>query len=399
MAFIIKRRKTWYVRYHFTSPTGKDRTITRSLGTRNKDVAEDYLDKLEKLEENGRINPHSDNFKPRKILEQFEEQEKLQCNTVQDCFDAFLDSKKHLSDATIDAYDWAIQHFIDHNGVYFHHPIELRQDHFENIIFKDDITIQTRYYYYRHFRAWWNWMLDNDIVDFDFFPAIRKKLPKKRESTRPKMITIEELYQVFKAYGEELVRKVNRPDFDAKKVQYWFRPMMCLYTFAGLRRNEAGYKADLPYSGLKGENLIFSNGELEYIYLPPGKGRREKEIPVHPILKKELERYLKVRGDVGRNEYVFIYFGGRFKGRPVSGQVAYKEFKRYAEIAGVPSSRTLHGMRHRAVTSWIELGLSTAEAAFLAGHSTQRVTERYTHLTSKHLKKKIERLTTKKDSD
>lgn len=141
--------------------------------------------------------------------------------------------------------------------------------------------------------------------------------------------------------------------------------------------------------------MIYQNGELEYIYLPPGKGRKEKEIPLHPILKRELLRYLKIRGDVGRNEYVFIYTGGRFKGRPVSGQVVYKEFKRYAELAGIPPTRTIHGMRHRAVTSWLELGFNIYESAQLAGHSTQRVTEKYAHLTSKHLKSKMDRLTTK----
>lgn len=81
------------------------------------------------------------------------------------------------------------------------------------------------------------------------------------------MITIEELYQVFIAFGKELIRKWERPDFDAKKVQYWFRPIsICLYMFAGLRKHEAAYSSDLPYSGLKGENLIYQNGELEYIY-------------------------------------------------------------------------------------------------------------------------------------
>ncbi|MCG2587759.1 tyrosine-type recombinase/integrase [Rhodohalobacter sulfatireducens] len=399
MAYLKKRRNTWYVRYHIVE-YGKELTITRTLKTKRKDVAEKRLEKLEKLEKNGRIHPLSDNFNPIEILNRLEEEEQnTKCNTVQESLEAFLKSKKHLSSKTVEAYEWAIQHFIDHNGIAFHHPIEMRIDHFENIIFKDDISIQTRHYYFRHFRAWWNWMLDNNIVDFDFFDAIKKKMPKKKESTRPKMITLEELYQVFKAYGEELVRKSKRPDFDAKKVQYWFRPIMCLYTFAGLRKHEAGYSSDLPYSGLKGENLIFKNKELEYIYIPPGKGRKEKEIPIHPILKKELDRYLKVRGEVDQDEYVFIYFGGRFKGRPVSGQVVYKEFKRYAELADVPSSRTLHGMRHRAVTSWIELGLSTADAAFLAGHSNQRVTEKYTHLTAKHLKDKMNRLTNKKDSD
>lgn len=394
MAFLIKRGKNYYVRYHWKD-NDRERTVTRTLGTKYKDIARERLEQLERLEEIGKINPRGENFKPLEVLEQ-PENNAIICNTVQEAFKKFLESKSHLSGKTVEAYEWAIQHLIDDNGIATYHPRELHRNHFEKIIFKKDISVETRHYYFRHFRAWWNWMLDNDIVDFNFFDEIKNKLPKKRESTRPKMITIEELYQVFKAFGKELIRKWERPDFDPKKVQYWFRPIMCLYTFAGLRKHEAAYSSDLPYSGLKGENLIYQNGELEYIYLPPGKGRKEKEIPLHPILKRELLRYLKIRGDIGRNEYVFIYTGGRFKGRPVSGQVVYKEFKRYAELAGIPPTRTIHGMRHRAVTSWLELGFNIYESAQLAGHSTQRVTEKYAHLTSKHLKSKMDRLTTKR---
>jgi site-specific recombinase XerD len=398
MSFLYKRGKTWYIRYHWRH-NGKESAVTRTLGTRFKDIAEERKERLDRLEEQGKINPFGNNFKPLKILKS-QESKRYDIHTVEDALKKFLETKKHLSGKTVEAYEWAIKHFIDHNDIAYLHPTELHINHFENIIFKDGISIETRHYYFRHFRAWWNWMMDNDIVDFNFFDEIKKKMPKKSKSTRPKMITIEELYQVFKAYGEELVRKVNLPDFDAKKVQYWFRPMMCLYTFAGLRKHEAAYSADLPYSGLKFENLIYKAGELKTIYIPPGKGRTEKEVPIHPILKTELERYLIVRKRFSeQSKYVFVYTGGRWKGRPVSGQVVYKEFKRYAEIAGVPSTRTIHGMRHRAVTSWLELGFNIYESAQLAGHSTQRVTEKYAHLTSQHLVDKMDRLTNKKSSD
>lgn len=383
MAFLIKRGKNYYVRYHWTE-NDKEKTITRTLGTKYKDLAKEMLERLDRLESEGKINPRSSNFKPLKILEQFEK-ENLQCKTVQEAYKLFVKSKAQLSKKTIEAYEWPIEHFIDENGIKDHSPAAIHQYHFEHIIFKDGITSETRHYYFRHFRAWWNWLLEQGVVEDDFFDNIKKKLPKKKSSTKQKMITIEELDKIFRTFGKELHRKWKENNgFDKRKVQYWFRPIMCLYTFAGLRKNEAAYSSKLPYSGLKGKNLIYNDGELEYIYLPPGKGVTEKEIPLHPILKRELLRYLKIRGEVADDEYIFIYMGGRFKGRPVSGQVVYKEFKAYAKKAGVPTTRTIHGMRHRAVTSWIELGFSTADAQFLAGHSTQRVTEKYTHLTSKN---------------
>jgi site-specific recombinase XerD len=49
-------------------------------------------------------------------------------------------------------------------------------------------------------------------------------------------------------------------------------------------------------------------------------------------------------------------------------------------------------MRHQAVTTWIEAGFHTAEAGYMAGHSSQKVTEKYTHLTAKKLREKMERM-------
>lgn len=388
MPHLKKRGRYWYVRYHFIED-GKDKTITKSLKTRYKERAQQMLRELKRREQLGEIDPKSETFNPADILKPEEDVELI---TVEKAVKEFLRSKSHLSPKTVEAYEWLLEHFMDFNAVRRFTPGELNKQHFENIIFKPDVSSSTRHNYFRHFRAWWNYLLDNEYVSKEFFDEIKTRLPKKKESTKQKMITPEELKSVFVTFGKELVRKTKLPDFDPKKVQYWFRPIICLYTFAGLRKHEAAYDSSLPYSGLKGENLIFKNGELSYIYLPPTKGRKEREIPLQPLLKKELQRYLKVRGEVKRKEYVFIYFGGRFKGRPVSGQTVYKEFKRYAHLAGVPPTRNLHGMRHRAVTSWIEDGFSTSEAAFLAGHSTQRVTEKYTHLTSRHLKKKMEEI-------
>lgn len=190
--------------------------------------------------------------------------------------------------------------------------------------------------------------------------------------------------------NEELSRKKDLPEFDPNLVQHWFKPIVSLYFYGGLRKHEAAYDPELSYSGLKGENLIYENGELSYISLPPTKGRKERLIPIINELKKELDAYLKIRGKISPSDYVFIYTGGNTKGQPVRGMRVYREFKRYCKEAGIPTSRTLHGMRHQAVTTWIEKGFHTAEASYMAGHSSQKVTEKYTHLTVKLLKDKMD---------
>lgn len=389
MAFLTKRGKYYSINWR-TSVDGKVKSTRKALGTRHKDVAEKMLKELEKLESLGRINPFANGFDPKKELQRNTQKETVLCNTVSEAVELFYKSKNHLSPATIGAYQRALDHFVELNELSDVHPTNVLSYHFENVIFKKGITSATRHYYFRHFRSWWKFLLKKNIVEKDYFPALKLDLPRIRENTRPKMISEEELGILFKKFDEELSRKHDLPEFDPNLVQHWFKPIVALYFYGGLRKHEAAYDPELSYSGLKGENLIYEDGELSYISLPPTKGRKERLIPIINELKKELEGYLKVRGKISPSDYVFIYTGGNTKGQPVRGMRVYREFKRYCKEAGIPTSRTLHGMRHQAVTTWIEKGFHTAEASYMAGHSSQKVTEKYTHLTVKRLKDKMD---------
>ena len=389
MAFLTKRGKYYSINWR-TSVDGKVKSTRKALGTRHKDVAEKMLKELEKLESLGRINPFANGFDPKKELQRNTQKETVLCNTVGESIELFYKSKNHLSPATIGAYQRALDHFVELNELSDVHPTNVLSYHFENVIFKKGITSATRHYYFRHFRSWWKFLLKKNIVEKDYFTMLKEDLPRIRENTRPKMISEEELGILYKKFDEELSRKKDLPEFDPNLVQHWFKPIVSLYFYGGLRKHEAAYDPELSYSGLKGENLIYENGELSYISLPPTKGRKERLIPIINELKKELDAYLKIRGKISSSDYVFIYTGGNTKGQPVRGMRVYREFKRYCKEAGIPTSRTLHGMRHQAVTTWIEKGFHTAEASYMAGHSSQKVTEKYTHLTVKLLKDKMD---------
>jgi len=391
MAHLKKRGRYYSIRFYY-SQNGKEKTVTKSLGTRHKDVAQKMLRELEQLEALGKIDPYQPGFNPKKILMAEEKKGEVQCSTVQEALDLFYQAKQHLSPASVDAYKRALDHFVDLNGLYDEHPRNITVRHFENIIFKKGISTATRHYYFRHMRTWWRFLKKRKIVEQNHFEFLKEDLPTIRENTRPKMISEDELNLLFKTFDKELKRKQKLPEFDPDKVQHWFKPIIALYFYGGLRKHEAGYSPDLSYSGLKGENLTYEQGKLSYIYLPPTKGRKERQIPIISELKLFLNEYLKIRGDLKPDEYIFIYKAGNTKGQPVRGDRVYREFKRYAKEAGIPTTRSLHGMRHQAVTSWIEKGFHTAEASYMAGHSSQKVTEKYTHLTAKRLKEKMDNL-------
>lgn len=396
MASLKKRGKYYYIKFSKTVD-GETTESVKSLGIRYKDEAEKALDRLEELEEKGVINPYQKGFDPQLVLRELSGQNKqLGINTVREAADHFYKKKSHLSNSTVKnskkrtqdnsgAYERAIEHFISKNDIADLSPLMIQKHHFEKIIFKPGVKPATRHFYFKQLRVWWNKLLEWDVVEHNYFQTIKKDLPEVRNNAREKMLSEDELALLFDAFDKDLERKRKLKEYDENRVQHWFKPLIGIYFYCGLRKHEAAYKSNLDYSGLKGENLYYENDQLQMIYLPPTKGHRERSVPVPRPCQKLVHDYLKHRGEVKRNDYLFVYGGGRRKGFPVTGARAYRQFKRYAKLAGLPKSRTLHGMRHERITSWLEQGYNTSEAQFMAGHSSSSVTNKYTHLRAKNL--------------
>ncbi len=408
MASLKKRGKYYYIKF-FKTEDGERRENVKSLGIKYKKEAEKALDTLEELEGQGAIDPYHKDFDPKHVLKELNSSDKkLNINTVRQAADYFYQRKSHLSNATIrnpknrtldnsGAYERAIEHFITKNDIAGLSPLMVRQQHFDNVIFKPGIKPATRHFYFKQLRVWWNKLIDWGIVDRNFFPDIKKDLPKKRSNTKSKMMSEQELQKLFTTFDKELERKKERQEYDESQVQHWFKPLISIYFYCGLRKHEAAYKSDIDYSGLQGQNLYFENDRLEMIYLSTTKGPNERAIPVPDPCRKLVEQYLERRGEVGYNDYLFIYQGGRRKGYPVTGERAYRQFKHYLKLANLPSERTLHGMRHERITSWLENGYNTSEAQFMAGHSRSSQTDKYTHLRGKRLLEKQRKMDKKSD--
>jgi integrase len=252
--------------------------------------------------------------------------------------------------------------------------------------------VATRWFYFKQLRAFWNKLLEWEIVEKDFPAAIKKDMPEMRSNARPKMLSEEELHRLFEAFDIDLKRKRARPDWDEARCQHWFKPLISVYAYCGLRKSEAAFNSDLPYSGLKGKSFQYYEDKLALIYLPPTKGRKERNVPIPKPCRQQIEAYLAVRGPLKPDDYLFIYLGGPHKGWPVTGEQVYKQFKAYLQKAGLPKTRTLHGMRHERVTTWMEEGFNAAEAQFMAGHTSIRTTQGYTHLKGMNLLKKQQRM-------
>lgn len=390
MAYIKKIKNTYYLRWR-SYHDGVEKINLKSLGTRYKDVAQKKLMQLQKLEDLGEIDFSHPDFNPAEALR--DEKAITQVLTVRNAVDSFYQAKKNSWSAqTLKTNENVLEYWVRSQKIESISIRKVNESYFRQVFQRDDIKATTKHYYYRHFKAFWTYLVESKIVLRDIVTPLRKELPLKRDNTRPKMLTIDEFNLLVKTFEQDQIRKRAEYNYSADLVQDWFLPIVAILFYAGLRRSEVAYENHITYSGLKCNNLIFENGKLEFIALPPTKGRTERVIPISNILKKYLEPYLKKRGSMDPDDYVFVYRGGAYAGMAVRARKVYEVFKRILNIAGIPSTRTLHGLRHRAVTNWIEQGFHTAEAKIMAGHSTQAVTEAYTHLTAKHLKEKMDSL-------
>src|SRR6056297_2686663 len=242
---ILRKEVNTITRSGIHQLTAKKTYVRKALGTRYKDVAQKMLKELQELELLGKIDPFAPGFDPKEVLKGDQPKDKNYCATVRDALDMFYSAKQHLSPATVDAYKRALDHFVELNGLAKISPKSITIRHFENVIFKQGINAATRHYYFRHFRSWWKYLKKKNVVDMDFFDSLKEDLPRIRENTRPKMISEDELHLLFKTFDKELKRKEKLPEFDPDKVQHWFKPIIALYFYGGLRKHEAGFSPDL----------------------------------------------------------------------------------------------------------------------------------------------------------
>jgi len=392
MASLQKRGKYYYVR--FISGSGVDRKEVKfSLKTSRKEIAEKKLNILERKYEEETIQPFSSNFDLNRALKDISEEKKPK--TLDESLSKLLESKKQYKKRSRDIYKEVINYFLDFNHLHKKPLNSIEKEHFINFLFRPGIATQTRYTNRQNLRTWWRFLLKNKWVKKDLVSDIN--LPQKDATILKKMITEEEIQRLFTVFDHHICsirkNKYHRIYFE----QPWFKPVILILFDAGLRLHECLYNPDQAeknndnYTGLCGKNII---GDFEFIYIEKAKMNRERLIPITTRLRKELKKYYKIRGVPGANDYIFI----TYRGKPMKGNHARKEFKKYLRMAAIPVTRTFHGMRHRTATTWLEMGFTLPEVKNMLGHSSVKITDEvYTHLAAKNLKRKMDRLESNND--
>ncbi|MEX0662129.1 MAG: tyrosine-type recombinase/integrase [Balneolaceae bacterium] len=382
MADLIKRGKRYYIRFR-KMIEGEPRERTLSLGTNWKDVAQELKKKLEKLEDQREIDPYHPDFSIDNALSTNEPDIPY---SVDVAAELWLNTKKKKSPRTYITYKARIENFINYTNCGKKRLGYITETIVESFLFRDGVKPVSANSDAKHLSVWFNYMVGKGWIASN--PVKGIKLDEAEINYHEKILTPKEYKKLITAFDELYADKENsRPE--------WFKPMTALYFFGGFRLHEIAYKSDLSYSGLKFKSII---NDFEVIWIPPGKGKKERLVPVSKFLKPALKEYVQKRGERDPEEYIFINENHSWKERPVSGYHYREIFRTCCRKAGISDNRIPHGMRHGRITQWLEDGFSMKQASMMGGHSSTKVTESiYSHLNASGLIKKLKEIEKRKN--
>lgn len=132
-------------------------------------------------------------------------------------------------------------------------------------------------------------------------------------------------------------------------------------------------------SRMKINDMDFSSGTV----VIRGKGRKERAIPLHPVLREKLEEYLLVRDKLKKRNTDLLFVGNSRNGG-MSVRHMRNVIYKYTSMVG--SKVSPHGLRHTFATHLLNDGNDIRVIQDLLGHSSIATTQRYTHTSLKRLR-------------
>lgn len=194
-----------------------------------------------------------------------------------------------------------------------------------------------------------NFNIENKAVFSLSKPIQRKTLPKALTTSDIKTL-LEEMK--LSDLGEPWVMKRDTAI------------IMLLYG-AGLRISEA---LNLKVSDINNEELIIT-----------GKGSKQRQIFILPVVKKCMQEYVKACPYLGINnktEYLFLGVRGKKLGRTYVAN----RLQKIRRIFNLPETLSPHAFRHSFATHLLQENVDIRSIQQLLGHASLETTEIYTHL-------------------
>lgn len=110
-----------------------------------------------------------------------------------------------------------------------------------------------------------------------------------------------------------------------------------------------------------------------------GKGRKEREVPLLPIVMAEVARY-RAAAPFAEAPGRALFLGVR--GGPLNPGMAQKAMRTLRRALALPETATPHALRHSFATHLLEAGANLREIQELLGHASLSTTQRYADINA-----------------
>ncbi len=134
-----------------------------------------------------------------------------------------------------------------------------------------------------------------------------------------------------------------------------------------------------PFKGEGGERMRAGEGIMLRII---GKGGKERQVPVLPVVTQAIESYLALCPHHGAADTAL--FVGK-EGKPLNPGVFQRTLRQLRRQLGLPESTTPHAFRHSFATHLLSAGGDLRSIQELLGHASLSTTQRYTHVDRQRL--------------
>lgn len=114
-----------------------------------------------------------------------------------------------------------------------------------------------------------------------------------------------------------------------------------------------------------------------------GKGRKERQVPVLPMVEAALKTYREACPYAETPERPL--FVGAKNGKRLNQGVAQKAMRDVRRALGLPENATPHALRHSFATHLLQNGANLREIQELLGHASLSTTQRYTDVNAQEM--------------
>ncbi len=114
-----------------------------------------------------------------------------------------------------------------------------------------------------------------------------------------------------------------------------------------------------------------------------GKGSKERQVPVLPIVEQKIAEYLSACPYPKESQRAL--FVGEKNGKRLNQGVAQKAMRDLRRALGLPENVTPHALRHSFATHLLQNGANLREIQELLGHASLSTTQRYTDVNAQEM--------------